>query len=199
MLPMAVSEKLSTALANRGPGGLFLERPYDPKVALDILEEIAKGVTLTEVCKRPDMPCLTTFHKWVVLHADLARAYHEARRLSAQALEDEAIGLGRLIAAEPGAPQRVRAFDVLMNQLRWSAAKRDPSRFGERAPVNVQVPIQINTGLNLGANPAGEADAHNIYTITATVMDEPVAEVTVPAKRSLWRKKPTKGGSDAGK
>lgn len=68
---------------------------------------------------------------------------------------------------------QVRAFEVAMNQLRWSATRRDPARYGERANTVVRVPIQINTTLDLGDDTAGGTTEHpNIYGLEARVTTE---------------------------
>lgn len=142
---------------------------YVPDLALQVCELISEGFTLTEICEdREHFPHKATFNRWCVNNPDLRKAYLAAREMSAFALEDQALNLAREIVDDPGSSQRVRAFDIAMNQLRWSASKRNPREYGERSQTNIVVPIQINTGLDLGQGGGGPSD-ENIYNIKAGV------------------------------
>ena len=147
---------------------------YEPDLALQICEQIAEGETLLAVCKMDGMPARQTFHRWVVNYPELSRAYSAARELSAYAMEDKALDLAEQIRLEPGSSQKVRAYDISMNQLRWSAIRRNPQAFSEKAALHITVPIQINTGLDLGDTAAagGTPDHPNIYEIEAQVAKE---------------------------
>lgn len=143
---------------------------YQAELSLRILEGVAAGKTVVEMCKQPGMPSTSTFYRWVVMIPELTAAFNAARELSAQAMEEEAIQAGRDIKESPESGTKVRAYEVYMNQLRWSAARRDPSKYADRAAVSVRVPIQINTGLALGPGEAKDgAGQDNMYTVTAEV------------------------------
>jgi transposase-like protein len=141
---------------------------YSPEIALSVCEAVANGKTLNEVCKGTGMPNRTTFWRWVMLYKDVASAYHSARELSAQALEEEALTMARVLKGPNDFTSvKVRAFDVAMQQLGWSATRRDPGKYGQKAEKSVTVPIQINTTLDLGAD---AANAQGIYTIKAEIV-----------------------------
>lgn len=170
-------------LPRKRVGGRFLTA-YSPELGLKICEQIAEGETLTAVCKKDGMPHRTTFNRWLTSHPDLRAAYNAARQLSAYSFEEEAIDLARELKAKKAlTSQQVRACEVLLNQLRWSAAKRNKPEFSEKASVKVTVPIQINTVLDMGAGEAGTgtADHPNIYEIEAgvEVEQEPSGEPLV--------------------
>lgn len=155
---------------------------YDPFQAMKLIEKIANGETLTSICGKDGLPKVTTFRRWLVNYPELSKAYYEARKLSAESLEEEALDAGRLVRASPGTAQQVRATEVLMNQLRWSASRRDPGRFGDRAPVSVVVPVQINTSLDLGQSGAKiTADVDNVYKLTAKLDTGEVVDVSPEA------------------
>lgn len=152
---------------------------YDPSIALKIIERIAEGELLKDICSPgTDMPARSTFYRWVVNNPPLAQAYNAARELSAQALEEDALGTAAMLK-DPKVNKKltgtqVRAYEVAMNQLRWSAQRRDPAKFAERTTQSTIVPIQINTTLNLGdKSTAGEtSEVPNIYTLEAEVVQE---------------------------
>lgn len=172
-------------------GGRFVTA-YAPEVALQICEAVSEGKTLVKICA-PDsgMPARQTFHRWVVQQPELARAYAAARELSGHALEEEALDAGREVRSNPGTSQNVRAFEVLMNQLRWSASKRNPRVYSERAAIVATVPIQINTTLDMGeAGTAGGTIEHpNIYSLelTAKVVEQPAVLTEELAAEAMQR------------
>ncbi len=150
---------------------------YNEELALSICERIAKGETLKHICLDTHMPSTTTVQRWVINYPKFGDAYNAARELSAYALEDDALDAARLIRTQHDSNSaKVRAFDIAIQQFRWSAARRNPRVYSERSAVLITVPIQINTSLNLEADgkvdPTTSNDPNAIYTIEATVNKE---------------------------
>lgn len=146
---------------------------YDPDVALQICEKIAEGYTLkalTEKNNQWGFPTRETFRRWVLDYPEVSRAYAAAREMSAHALEEEALQMAYELRTGAVPKDRVRAFDVAMNQLRWSASKRNPRVYSEKAQQNFTVPIQINTSLDLGDGGQPALDS-SVYQIEATVVE----------------------------
>ena len=143
---------------------------YRPELALAICERIAEGETLSSICDSDGMPSVVSFRRWALARKDLFEALAAARTLNAAALFDEALDMARALSKEPGTAQKVRAYDVLISQLRWSAGKLDPQRFSDRSAVSFVVPIQILTTLDLGQEGASRRDESNVYEIKAEVI-----------------------------
>lgn len=158
-------------------GGRYLST-YSPELALQVIERIAEGETLTKICKgQPGMPHPTTFRRWMVNNPDLARAFEVALRVSAASMEEEALDMARQIADKPKDGTHVRAAEVKINQLRWSAERRDASKYGNRAQVSIKVPVQIVTPLNLNISD-GES-IPDIYNIEAVALKSPEAAAKI--------------------
>lgn len=153
---------------------------YSPETALAICEEIASGKTLVEVCQLPGMPSRNTIYKWLTVYPKFYDAFERAKEISAQSLEEEALTYARALAGPNDfTGVKVSAYNVAMTQLRWSAARRDPNRFGQKMNSTSVVPIQITTTLNLGQDGQPATDnASNIYTVEARVevANEPPAD-----------------------
>jgi len=145
---------------------------YRPELAMAICERIAAGETLSSICKQDGMPSAVSFRRWALARKDLSEALHTARQLKADALFDEALDMARELALAPGTAQRVRAYDVAMSQLRWSAGKLDPQRFSEKSAVSFVVPIQIVTSLDLGQAGVDKTAEANVYELKAEVVVE---------------------------
>lgn len=174
-------------------------RGYDPDTALRICELVASGKTMREVVAMDDMPSQATLYRWLVAYPKFHDAFEQARELSAQSFEDEALDMARTLKGKNDfTGTKVRAYEVAMGQLRWSAARRDPKRYGQRPDAGGGMNIQINTSLNLdaAANAAGnmvtvegkvlpstpETDASaSIYSFTAEPI--PVEAEEIPAER----------------
>lgn len=162
---------------------------YNPVKALEIVERLADGETLNKICRgQPGFPAPTTFKRWVSNNPDLAKALKAAIVMSAQSFEEEALDTARAIAKNPVDGTAVRAAEVKIKQLQWSAERRDASMFGQRNQINLKVPVQIITTLNLGEGDALPADS--IYTLDLTptlpplVEEKPVRVGGVPGRPS---------------
>lgn len=174
-------------------GGRFVTA-YEPDMGLAICERIGEGETLKAICEDETMPARQTVHRWVAMYPEFARAYAAAREISAHALEEEALALGREILRDPGDSVKVRAYDVAMNQLRWSASRRNPRVYSERGAMVVTVPIQINTGLDLGEGSSkSRGDIPNIYTIEARVAQDVEPEPETYGERATEDAPPLRG------
>lgn len=154
-------------------GGRFITA-YSPEIALQIVEQLAEGKTLKEICEGdPKFPHHVTFKRWVVNNPTLAKAVDAARTMSAMSLEEEALDAAREIKKAQRDGTQVRAFEVLLAQLRWSAERRDPALFGNKTAVSVRVPITINTTLDMGAINTGQYEGKSIYNLEARVNRSP--------------------------
>lgn len=154
--------------------------PYDPRAAMKYCEFVALGLSAEEIGHRLPFPDAGTFLIWVAQHPELAIAYRSSRELSSFSMEDEALALSRRAVRDGRTAQQLRAEENLVGQLRWSATKRNPGVFSDKAAVQLVVPIQINTTLDLGGDPAtgGNIEFPNIYEMQAEVLREmPVEDI----------------------
>lgn len=169
---------------------------YREEVADAICERVAAGETLSSICADDGMPHAVTFRRWALARKELFEALQAARSLKADALFDEALDKARELAKEPGNSQKVRAVDVLLSQLRWSAGKLDPARYSDRSQMSFVVPIQIVTSLDLGQKGAAVAGDGNVYDLTAQVVEPGTEAVDDAGKQATKaaRGKRGKGG-----
>ena len=142
--------------------------------ALKVCEKIVLGMPLPDVCQLPGMPSMAAFLKWMQTDPAIGLMYRTAREISAYSLEELALSIARQNAENPGSPAQQKAIDAYLQQLRWAAEKRHPAVFSPRAAVNVTVPVQINTSLDLGGSPTAVAgpEMGSVYELTAEVEQE---------------------------
>jgi hypothetical protein len=149
---------------------------YMKDIAVKFLDFVAEGRTVKDITENePNMPTRQTLYRWLTLYKEFNAAYWAAKELSAAALEDRALDIaGKLEKESELTGTRISALKEAMVQFRWSAARRDPKRYGGNAPVTaVTVPIQVNTTLDLNTG-AGEMDG---YSFTARIA-QPIEEGT---------------------
>lgn len=152
---------------------------YEPELGLAICEAIASGMSLKKVCEVQGMPTRQTVYKWLSVYPKFFDAYERAREISAQSIEDEALDMARTLAGDNDfTGTKVQAYNIAMQQLRWSAGHRDPNRYGSHTNQSSTVPIQITTSLNLGQDGVAASDsAKSIYSVSVTIGDKDAAKL----------------------
>lgn len=178
---------------NARPPGLGQKGTVLSKDRLDrvlaICDRVANGAKITELLgpNRPaGWPTWKTFAGWQAEFPAVRDMYRTARELSAQALEDKALGIAEGLV-QSGAEYTgvyVQGAGKAMEQFRWSAERRSPGDFGTKATQQTIVPIQINTTLDLG-QPGGGAtvDAGNPFSYVVEVGQGP-QQATEPPQES---------------
>lgn len=150
--------------------------PENPLQVEAMLECVTTGKSLQEIEALPEMPSKEIVIHWLLRNPGLMQRFTQARELSGYTLEDEALSLLRQKAASGAArPGDLKAVEMLVQQLRWSAEKRNPQVYARQGVMQVTVPIQINTSLDLAQGPgAGTKEHPDIYELQA------IAEVPDP-------------------
>jgi hypothetical protein len=175
---------------------------YEVRTVERLIDAVARGDTLRRYATGANgRPSLSQVHGWMRAHPDFAKTLREAEEFSARMFEEEALDLSREGVVNPD-KDRTAAVRALNEQLRWSAERRDPSRYGNTAKTSVVVPVQIITSLNLGqAGASSSAEEKNIYEIAAdNIVEVPFSEIKalpppppgppVPRKRVLEPRNP---------
>lgn len=146
---------------------------YSPEIALKIAEGIASGHTLVEVTAEEGMPSRATVYRWLTVYPKFFDAFERALEVSAMSLEEKALGIAQsLIDKNDYTNTKVSALNYAMQQLRWSASRRDKARYGQQAQTGTdKVPITINTTLNLGQEGMGAPtdNQKSVYSISVEV------------------------------
>lgn len=150
-------------------GGRWFTK-YEPNIALDIVERIADGELLVKITAKDATPLTITkqtFLRWVATVPELQTAYSAAMQISAHSFEEKAIARAEKVADAPGSPQNVSAASLLISQYRWSAARRNPTRYSDKGNTQIVVPVNINTTLDMGGKTQTvDVEVPDIYTIT---------------------------------
>ena len=105
----------------------------------NILEGLARGETLTAVCRQEGMPETRTVYEWIDRMPDFANAVARARNAGADALVGEA--LGRLERASVGRDGTIAREREVAGHLRWMARRMAPAYWGDKVQVSAQVAV----------------------------------------------------------
>lgn len=172
-------ERYNLKLPAVSTGGRWFTK-YDPNIALDIVEKIADGELLSKLTAKDAIPLTVTkqtFLRWVSSVPELQKAYSAALQLSAHAFEEKAIDKAEKVALAPGSPQNVSAASLLISQYRWSAARRNPTRYSDKGNTQIVVPVNINTTLDMGSgHQTVDVEVPDIYTISVPMKDKDIVE-----------------------
>lgn len=143
--------------------------PISPELLERVLERIADGEYLEEVCRDPDMPSATTVKKYKRQDAKFASAYARAREDQMESLEFQAMTTARdgsrdwkEVKNQDGSTKLVPDHEVIgrsrliVEQIRWNMTKIFPALYGDRVAVDVNPATPLETILNKAKQRARE-------------------------------------------
>lgn len=111
--------------------------PIDHTTLATVLSEYASGSEPLDTVARRYGTTGKTLRQRATEDAEFGALYARARIISAGALEDEALTVARASTAETYGADR-----VLIDTLKWAAAKRYPKEYGDRVTQDVNVIVE---------------------------------------------------------
>lgn len=104
---------------------------FDPAVGDIICERLIDGESLRRICEDDDMPAKSTVMKWLASgkHPSFVDQYTRAREVAADTDFDDIGHIARQAARGEIEPNAARAA---MDGLKWTAAKRQPKKYGDK-------------------------------------------------------------------
>lgn len=123
-----MSERLPT-LDKRSPPEASQGRPtvYRRDIADEIIDRLAEGETLRQICRDPRMPSAATVHGWVLNDRDgFAQRYARARALLLEHWAEDIIEIGDHTQLDP------RDRHVKIEARKWLLSKLKPERYGNK-------------------------------------------------------------------
>lgn len=126
-----------------------------------VLERVAEGEYITDICSEPGFPDPKTIWKWIDGDEELTRQRLRARARSAAVEERRVAEIAAKLEAGEMAPEVAR---VAIHARTWLAKVRDPKSYGDRLDVEHKGRVEVVPVLNVTiAGPApriieGEAD-----------------------------------------
>ena len=101
---------------------------YSEETSKEICMMIEAGMTLTQICKLPDMPHISTIYDWQDSHPDFSERYSHARARQADTLASRVID--EAMESHDAPIGRLR-----MDALKWYASKLAPKKYGDKVEL----------------------------------------------------------------
>lgn len=100
---------------------------YSEKLADQICEQIASGISLIKICKANDMPNKSTVMRWLEDKPEFATKYARARELMADHYFDEMQEI-----ADSATAETVQMAKLRLETMRWRVSKLLPKKYGDK-------------------------------------------------------------------
>jgi hypothetical protein len=99
---------------------------YTEELAEQILDRLAAGESMVQICKDEDMPGLRTVMRWAKENEAFGIGYAHAREAQAEVMDDKILNAADAANAVNAVAQRVK-----VEAYKWRAAKLAPKRYGD--------------------------------------------------------------------
>lgn len=96
---------------------------YSQELGDVICAKIAEGMSVRNICLEEDMPCTTTFYRWMRLHKEFREQYAKAKDDQADALVEEILDI-----ADDGTNDWIENYDREGNSTGWKENKEAINR-----------------------------------------------------------------------
>lgn len=119
---------------------------YTQELAYIICEEIMQGKSLRAICKREDMPALSTICRWLSNNKDFQEQYTRAREIQAELLADEIIEISddgskdevehpMVEGATMTNYENIQRSKLKVDSRKWVASKLLPKKYGDKQEI----------------------------------------------------------------
>lgn len=112
-----------------------------------ICELIASGESLAKILRKKSMPGYSTVMRWLADDGEFRENYARAREAQADADADKIGDVASRVLEGKLDPQAAR---VAIDALKWSAAKRQPKKYGDKLDLDAKVGLTISVVDNFG-------------------------------------------------
>jgi hypothetical protein len=146
---------------------------YTKELAEEMCRLIANGMSVRELCRRDDMPGMSTFFEWAALKSDFAELYAKAKKAQVEFLGEELLDIAddgtndwleRL--GDDGKPigyavngEHIQRSRLRIDTRKWVMAKLMPRKYGDK--------LETETTVNVVITDAREAVASRIAGLAA--------------------------------
>lgn len=122
--------------AEKNKGG----RPSDftPELADEICSLLMAGESLRSICKRREMPAMSTVTLWLNKHEEFSVQYARAREIQAEVLAEDAMNIADAVVEDSAAVAKAR---LQVDARKWYASKVAPKKYGERVQHDQKITI----------------------------------------------------------
>ena len=111
---------------------------YSEELAEEILDRIARGESLKQICSEPGMPAPSAVVQWCDRNLEFAERYGRARERCAEHWASEIIDIADSVRSG-ATSEEINAAKLAVDSRKWIVAKLLPRRYGDRVEQVVTV------------------------------------------------------------
>jgi hypothetical protein len=117
---------------------------YSQEVADAICDLMAEGESLRSICRRNDMPGLSTVMRWADENPVFREQYARAINMRADAKFEELDDVSDDAVASESAV-KVQGLRLKADNIKWQLARMNAKKYGDKADVNLTGEIGVRT------------------------------------------------------
>lgn len=99
---------------------------FTDEIAERVLDQLAEGKSLVEICRADDMPSARTVHQWVADNPNFSQNYTRAREVQAEFMDDKVMQVAERAGEDP------QAAKVKIDAYKWRASHLAPKKYGTK-------------------------------------------------------------------
>ena len=111
---------------------------YTPELALEICDQLTKGLSLRKICESPHMPDKSTVLRWAIKNDEFRDQYAQARRVRSDSKFDDLEEL-----AATATPETVQVVKLQIDTLKWVLSKELPKKYGDKLETENNDKIEV--------------------------------------------------------
>lgn len=126
------------------PKKQYIGEPYYERVWTDILQEVAAGHTIQNICKDdPAMPSHTQVMSWIMKDDKRKEQYYRAKEIGCQKIEDEILDIADGMCDPNGIPEDVQRSKLRVDARKWLLGVWDRRRYGDTKQLEVTGQVDL--------------------------------------------------------
>jgi len=155
--------------------GARAKRPnsYTPELGARICSLMVEGRSMRSICRRKDMPAISTIFDWLVDEPRFAEQYARGYEMRADAIFEDTI----LIADGTAKGADVQRDRLRVDTRKWFLSRMDPKKYGDRLQM-------ANDPLNPVSDPVATARRDEAWAQLVQMLDR-LAQAPIQASSGL--------------
>lgn len=109
----------------------------------EIVALITEGESLRAICKRDDMPAISTVMEWLNDDGVFSEHYTRAREAYADAVFDELDEVSEA-AVSAGTAVEVAGLRLKADNMKWKLARMNAKKYGDRQQVDMTAKVEVD-------------------------------------------------------
>jgi len=127
-------------VARKGAKAPVKRAAYSAALTARICGELAKGESVSDICRQAWACSESTFYEWLNKHPEFLAAYEVAK---AAGLERMANGITAIADDCPNTPEGINKARLRIDARKWVLAKLVPKKYGDKVELDHQGSLTV--------------------------------------------------------